>query len=463
MNREEQQGATPPHSIEAEQQILGAILIENEAYDVCAELVAEADFYADGHRKIWRAIAQQIAVGKPADAVTVVARLDAAGALESVGGIEYVGSLQMSVLTARNIEAYAKIVRERSQLRKIAAAASQLHALAVNPLGKTAAELLAEVGQVLDGLEDDGATEEVQPIGAYLAALVDRIEDRSKRGEIQGLATGLRDLDRITAGLQRGDLVLVAGRPSMGKSALAMQIAQDTALSGKSVVVFSLEMGRDQLLERMVSNVGMVNSDALRTGRLNTDEWAGVSAAFGRLQDIRLICHDAGDLSISRVRSLARKAKRKGGCDLVVVDYLQLLAPESGAENRNAEITAISRGLKLMARELDCPVIALSQLSRKVEERTNKRPVPSDLRDSGALEQDADVIALIYRDEVYHDEETNPMRGIAEIIIAKQRMGRTGTVFAEFAGEYSRFRDTSHGWRKPEPPAPRKAGKAIAA
>lgn len=439
-------GHIPPHSIEAEQSVLGAVLIDNDAFDVAGAVIGEADFYNDAHRRIWRAIAQQIALGKPADAVTITARLGESGDLDTAGGVEYVGSLPLNVTTSRNVGAYVKIVKERSLLRQIAAAAASLHALAVNPMGRTVGELVDDAAKVFDAFGQSDQTDTVQAIGSYLPDLLARIEDRMTRGEIQGLATGLRDLDKMTAGLQKGDLILIAGRPSMGKSALAMQIAQEAALAGKSVVVFSLEMSRDQLLERMISNVGAVDADALRTGQLSQGEWDGISSAFGRLRDVKLRCYDAGDATINRIRSIARRAKRGQGCDLVVLDYLQLLAPEDG-ENRNAEITVISRGLKMMARELDCPVIALSQLSRKVEERTNKRPVSSDLRDSGALEQDADVIAMLYRDEVYHEE--SEMKGCAEIIITKQRMGKTGTIYTEFAGEYSRFRDMAYGWKRP--------------
>lgn len=439
----------PPHSIDAEQNVIGSILIENEAWDVVAASLTEADFWSDQHRRIWRAVGAIIGAGKVADAVTVVARLDQSGDLEAVGGIEYIGALVGQLGTARNVQAYAKIVRERSQLRRLVSAASDLQALAMNPLGRSADELVGEAAKVLDAFGQNDDADAVKPIGEYLVNLIDRIEQRRNRGAIQGLSTSIQALDAITAGLQNGDLFLLAGRPSHGKSALAMQIAGHAAMAGHSVVVFSLEMSRDQLLERMVSNVGTVNADALRTGNLCNEEWEGVSVALSRLRDIRLLCYDAADMNVSRVRAIARRVKRKHGCALVVLDYLQLLTPEDG-ENRNAEITQISRGLKLMAKELGCPVLALSQLSRKVEERANKRPVPSDLRDSGALEQDADVIALLYQDQVYDKSDANPLKGIAEIIIAKQRMGRTGTVYTEFAGEYSRFRDMPSEWRRPE-------------
>lgn len=462
MNRDDDGLQAPPHSIEAEQNVLGAILGQNDAYDVCTALIGEGDFYLETHRAIWRAIAKQMALGRPADAVTVVARLDESNELERVGGIEYIGNLQSSIPSARNVAAYAKIVKERALLRQLAGAAMQLQGLAMNPLGKTAGELVDEAAKLFDTLGGTDSADEVKPIGSYLVRLVDSIEQRHDRGEIQGLATGLRDLDRMTAGWQRGDLILIAGRPSMGKSALAMQFAQRAAIHGKSVVVFSLEMSRDQLLERMISNIGNVDSDQLRTGALDDDGWAGVSAAMGQLLDVKLLCYDASDMTVQRVRSIARRAKRKQGCDLIVLDYLQLLTPEGENENRNAEITKISVGLKAMAKELDCPVIALSQLSRKVTERADKRPVASDLRDSGSLEQDADVIALLYRDEVYNKNDDNPWRGTAELIIDKQRMGRTGTIYLHFEGEYSRFRDMAHEWRRPEQQTKR-VGRAISA
>lgn len=452
----------PPHSTVAEQHVLGAIMLENDAFDACAAIIGPDDFYAWTHAEIWRAAAKIIGTGRRADTVTIVAELDQSNHLERVGGIEYVGGLVTQVGTAMNVEAYARIIRERSLLRQLATAATEIGALAFNPMGRKVDELVDEAARMFDALGHH-QSDDVKHIGAYLGALVDRIEARRERGAIQGLSTGLRDLDWITAGLQKSDLVLVAGRPSQGKSALAMQIAQGAAIGGRSVVVFSLEMSRDQLLERMISNAGRVDSDALRTGQLDDEGWSGISAAFGQLKDVRLLCYDASDLTVNRVRSIARRAKRRHGVDLVVVDYLQMLTPEGDNENRNAEITKISVGLKSMAKELDCPVIAVAQLSRKVEERAIKRPVMSDLRDSGALEQDADVIMLLYRDEWYNKADDNPMKGVAEIIVEKQRMGRTGTVFAAFEGEFSRFRDMAHEWRRPEIAPPKRAGRTIQA
>lgn len=425
----------PPHSIDAERAVLGAMLLDNRAFDAVAETVTEADFYASHHREIWRETVGLIERGKAADAVTVCAALR-----ERRSDVErdYVEDLQLGTATAYNARRYAEIVRERSILRRLAAAAVSIGDLAHNGLGRTSAELLQEAEALLAGLTDHVQSEDAAPIGEYLPKVVDEIEARMNRGgDIQGLSTGLRVLDDKTNGLQAGDLIVVAGRTSMGKTALSMQIAQHVALESKTVLVFSLEMPRQQLIERMLANLGRVNSHALRNGRLNDDDWSGISSAMGRLLDSKLLIDDTSPLNVTQLRARARRAKRKHGLDLIVIDYIGLM--DGDGERRHEQVADISRRLKTLAKEMSVPVLALAQLNRKSEDRTNNRPRISDLRDSGAVEQDADLVLLLYRDDYYNED--SEWKGTAEIIVAKQRMGETGTIRTLFVGENSRFAD----------------------
>ena len=434
----------PPHSLEAEQSVLGGLLLDNEAADRIGDVVSAPDFYSDAHRIIFDHVARLIGDGRPADAVTVAESLSSAGRLEHVGGLAYLGALVQSVPTAANIRHYAQIVRDRSVLRQLASTAAEIAESAYQPMGRNASQLLDEAETKVMHIAEAGSRgrKQYEKVGDLLAGVVERIEElfnREHPTDVTGIATGFSDLDRMTAGLQPGDLVIVAGRPSMGKTALAVNIGESVALESKRpVAIFSMEMGANQLAMRLIGSVGRLPSQNLRTGRLQSEDWTRLSSALGRLSEAPILIDETPALTVMELRSRARRiARAHSPLGLVIVDYLQLMQASSQGENRATEISEISRSLKALAKELHVPVIALSQLNRSLEQRPNKRPVMSDLRESGAIEQDADVILFIYRDEVYNPETQD--KGVAEIIIGKQRNGPIGTVRLTFLGEYTRF------------------------
>jgi replicative DNA helicase len=434
----------PPHSLEAEQSILGGLLLDNDAADRIGDLVSEDDFYSDAHRIIYRHVLALAADGKPVDVVTLSEALGQVQKLDYVGGLAYLGALVANVPSAANIRHYAQIVRERSILRQLAATAGEIADSAFNPLGRNARMVLDEAEAKVLHIAEQGARGQrtFQPLKDLLVSAVDRIEmlyNRDNPSDVTGVATGFADLDKETAGLQPGDLVIVAGRPSMGKTALALNIGEHVAIDLKlPVVVFSMEMGASQLAMRMIGSVGRLDQHKLRTGRLAPDDWERLSTALGRLSEAPMLIDETPALNAIEVRSRARRLQKQyGQLGLVIVDYLQLMQAQSAGENRATEISEISRSLKALAKELKVPVVALSQLNRSLEQRPNKRPVMSDLRESGAIEQDADVILFIYRDEVYNED--SPDKGTAEIIIGKQRNGPIGTVRLTFLGEHTRF------------------------
>jgi replicative DNA helicase len=434
----------PPHSLEAEQSVLGGLLLDNEAVDKVGDVLADADFYSEAHRLIYQHIYGLAAEGKPADVVTVSESLASSQKLDYVGGLSYLGALVGNVPTAANIRHYAQIVRDRSILRQLAATAGDIADAAYNPLGRSAKEVLDQAEAKVLHIAEQGSrgAQQVVTIGALLGGVVDRIEvlyNRDDPSDVTGVPTGFSDLDRFTSGLQPGDLVVVAGRPSMGKTSLALNIGEHVALAaGLPVVVFSMEMGASQLALRLIGSVGRLDQHKLRTGRLAADDWEKLTAALGRLNEAPILIDETPALNAIEVRSRARRLmKTYGKLGLVIVDYLQLMQASTSGENRATEISEISRSMKSLAKELRVPVMALSQLNRSLEQRPNKRPVMSDLRESGAIEQDADVILFIYRDEVYNPE--TPEKGVAEIIIGKQRNGPIGTVRLTFLGEYTRF------------------------
>ena len=434
----------PPHSLEAEQSVLGGLLLDNDAVDRVGDVIADADFYSDAHRHVYRAILSLAAEGKPADVVTVAEALASAQKLDYVGGLSYLGALVANVPTAANIRHYAQIVRDRSILRQLAATAGDIADAAYNPLGKSAKEVLDQAEAKVLHIAEQGArgAQQVAPIGTLLASVVDRIDtlyNRDDPSDVTGVPTGFSDLDRMTSGLQPGDLVVVAGRPSMGKTALALNMGEHVALAaGLPVVVFSMEMGAAQLALRLIGSVGRLDQHKLRTGRLAAEDWEKLTSALGRLNEAPILIDETPALNAIEVRSRARRLmKSYGKLGLVIVDYLQLMQATTTGENRATEISEISRAMKSLAKELKVPVMALSQLNRSLEQRPNKRPVMSDLRESGAIEQDADVILFIYRDEVYNPETQD--KGVAEIIVGKQRNGPIGTVRLTFLGEYTRF------------------------
>jgi len=434
----------PPHSLEAEQSVLGGLLLDNDRADSVGDVITEADFYSEAHRLIYRHIVGLITDSRPADVVTLAEALSSAQKLDYVGGLAYLAALVQNVPTAANIRHYAHIVRERSVLRQLAAAAGQIAEAAYNPLSRSAREVLDEAEAAVLHIAEQGArsSQGFEPIGKLLATVVEHIEtlyNRDDPSPVTGVATGFSDLDKETAGLQPGDLIVVAGRPSMGKTALALNFAEHVALGLKlPVAIFSMEMGASQLALRMIGSVSRLDQQLLRTGRIAHDDWAKLSNALGRLHDAPILIDETPALTAIEVRSRARRAmKQYGMLGLVVVDYLQLMQATTTGENRATEISEISRSMKALAKELKVPVVALSQLNRSLEQRPNKRPVMSDLRESGAIEQDADVILFIYRDEVYNPE--TPDKGTAEIIIGKQRNGPIGMVRLTFLGEYTRF------------------------
>ena len=434
----------PPHSLEAEQSVLGALLLDNDAADKIGDVVAATDFYSEAHRLIFEHVVRLISAAQPADAVTLAESLSSAGRLEQIGGLAYLGALVSGVPTAANIRHYAQIVRDRSVLRQLASTAAEIAESAYQPMGRNASQLLDEAETKVMHIAEAGARGRKQyaKVGDLLVGVVERIEElysREHPTDVTGLATGFTDLDKITAGLQAGDLVIVAGRPSMGKTALAINIGEHVALADKRpVAIFSMEMGANQLALRLIASVGRLDSTNLRTGKLQADDWTRLSNALGRLNDAPILIDETPALTVMELRSRARRiARAHAPLGLVVVDYLQLMQASSQGENRATEISEISRSLKALAKELAVPVIALSQLNRSLEQRPNKRPVMSDLRESGAIEQDADVILFIYRDEVYNED--TPDKGVAEIIVAKQRNGPIGTVRLTFLGEFTRF------------------------
>jgi replicative DNA helicase len=442
----------PPHSVEAEQSVLGGLLLEASALDKITDLVTDEDFYRQEHRLIFRQILRLSEQAKPVDVITVAEALEIAGELDKVGGLPYLGGLAQNVPSAANIRRYGEIVRERSIMRKLAEVGSDIASSAYNPTGRDAAQLLDEAESKVFEIAEAGSKgkQGFVAMPPLLTEVVERIETlygRDNPSDITGTATGFTDLDRITSGLQAGDLIIVAGRPSMGKTALAINIAENVAMDSKlPVAIFSMEMGATQLAMRMLGSVGKLNQQDLRTGRLHDDDWGRLTHALGKLNDAPIHIDESAALSALDLRARSRRLHRQSnGLGLIVVDYLQLMSSNVGkaSENRATEISEISRSLKALAKELHVPVIALSQLNRSLEQRPNKRPVMSDLRESGAIEQDADLILFIYRDEVYNSDSSD--KGKAEIIIGKQRNGPIGKVELAFRGEYTRFDNLAPG------------------
>jgi replicative DNA helicase len=430
----------PPHSVEAEQSVVGGLLLDNGAWDRVSDIVTANDFYRREHRLIFDAIATLCQQASPADIVTVCEQLEKSSDLDSVGGLSYVASLANNTPSAANIVAYCNIVRERSVLRQLLRASSDITATTYQPDGRAVSELLDYAEQRILEISEQGPRRgEVKPISKLLSEAVDRIDTLFRsQSSITGVSTGFVDLDDKTSGLQPSDLVIIAGRPSMGKTSFAMNIAENAAVGNKvPVAVFSMEMPGSQLAMRMMSSLGRINAHRMRTGKLEDEDWPRLTSAVSLLNEAPIFIDDTPGLTPLDLRARARRIKREHGLGMIIVDYLQLMQSGESEENRATEISAITRSLKGLAKELSVPVIAMSQLNRSVESRNDKRPVMSDLRESGAIEQDADVILFIYRDEVYNPE--SPDKGKAEIIIGKQRNGPIGTVALTFLGEYTKF------------------------
>lgn len=434
----------PPHSIEAEQSVLGGLLLDNAAWDRIADFLRDDDFYRYDHRVIFQHIAKLINASRPADVITVFESLTNIGKAEDVGGLSYLNALAQNTPSAANIRRYAEIVRDRGVLRKLITVADEISGKAFSPQGKEVKQILDEAESQIFSIAEEGARgaqgfQAIKPLLAQVVERVDELYNRDGGNDITGVPTGFSDLDRMTSGLQPGDLIIVAGRPSMGKTAFSVNIGENVAIeSGLPVAIFSMEMGGVQLAMRMLGSVGQLDQHRLRTGRLSDEDWPRLTHAIQKMNEAQMYIDESPGLNSIELRARARRLARQcGKLGLIIVDYLQLMAPTSAGENRATEISEISRSLKALAKELGCPVIALSQLNRSVEQRQNRRPVMSDLRESGAIEQDADLILFIYRDEVYNPDSSE--RGTAEIIVGKQRNGPIGSVRLTFMGQYTKF------------------------
>ncbi len=432
----------PPNSMQAEQSVLGGLLLDNETWDTVADRVGENDFYRKDHRLIFRTISELANRQEPFDVITISEALDATDDLQEANGLAYLSMLAKDTPSAANIAAYADIVRDRSVLRQLIHVGTDISDSAFKTEGRETAELLELAERRVFEIAEQRQRGQggFTAIKSLLAEAVDKIEMLfEQEGNITGAGTGFTDLDEMTSGLQPADLIIVAGRPSMGKTTIAMNMAENIAIKGdKPVAVFSMEMPGDSLAMRMMSSLGRIDQHKVRTGKLDDDEWPRLTSAINILADTKLFIDDTPALTPTEVRSRARRLTRDHGqLGLIVLDYLQLMQSPSSGENRVQQISDISRGLKALAKELNVPVIALSQLNRNLEQRPNKRPVMSDLRESGSIEQDADVIMFVYRDEVYNED--SPDKGMAELIIGKQRNGPIGTVRLTFLGQYTRF------------------------
>lgn len=437
----------PPHSIEAEQSIIGGLMLDHGAFEKIEHRLSEADFYRHEHRLLYRAIVQLARRQQPFDVVMVLDFLKSTQTLDDVGGEAYLFELAHNTPSVANIHAYAEIVREKSVQRQLIAVASDIADSAYEPGERVITELLdfaeTKVFAIAEQTASEGGPEAIKSILVRTVERIDALYHSS--APVTGLATGLQDLDELTTGLQPADLIIVAGRPSMGKTTLAMNMAEHVAIkASQPVLVFSMEMPADALAMRMMSSLGRIDQHKLRTGKLEDQDWPRVTSAVHMLSEAPLFIDDTPALSPVELRARARRlVKEHGSLGLIVVDYLQLMRVTGvKVENRTAEISEISRSLKALAKELSVPVIALSQLNRSLEQRQDKRPVMSDLRESGAIEQDADLICFIYRDEVYHEDSLD--KGCAEIIVAKQRNGPIGRVKVAFLGQYTRFEDLAY-------------------
>ncbi|WP_315360205.1 replicative DNA helicase [Neisseria bacilliformis] len=440
----------PPHSVEAEQSVLGGLLLENSAWDRIADVVAGEDFYRHEHRIIFRTITALINENRPADVITVQEFLERSDEIEAAGGFNYLISLAQNTPSAANIRRYAEIVRERAIMRRLAEVGTEIARNAYNPEGRDAAQLLDEAENKVFQIAESTAKSKqgFLQLPDLLQEVVERIDmlyARDNPDEVTGIATGFVDLDKKTSGLQPGDLIIVAGRPSMGKTAFSLNIAEHVAVEGKlPVAVFSMEMGGAQLVMRMLGSVGRLDQHVLKTGKLQDEHWGRLNEAVIKLSDAPMFIDETAGLTALELRARARRLARQfnGRLGLIVIDYLQLMESSGRTDNRAAALGEISRSLKSLAKELQVPIIALSQLSRSVEQRTDKRPMMSDLRESGAIEQDADLIMFMYRDEYYNPE--SPMKGLAECIIGKHRNGPVGKIHLTWMGQFTKFDNAAY-------------------
>ena len=431
----------PPNSTEAEQSLLGGLMLDNNAWEKIADIIVKDDFYRKDHQIIFNGISKLIESAEACDVVTLSEFLDNNGELDSVGGLEYLATLANETPGSANVISYAKILREHSVNRSLIAAGNEISGSAFANDGRTASELIDHAERLVFEIAEKGARGKLgfQHLGQVLPSTIDRIELLSQSdGDITGVTTGFKEFDKLTAGLQSSDLIIIAGRPSMGKTTLAVNIAENAAIGSEvPTAIFSMEMPKEQLAFRMISSLGRVDQSQLRTGKFPDEDWSRINTAVQLMSEAPIYIDDSPALSPTEIRARARRLKRESGLGLIVLDYIQLMQVHGNTENRATEISEISRSLKALAKELEVPIIALSQLNRSVESRTDKRPIMSDLRESGALEQDADLIVFIYRDEVYNPD--SPRKGIADISIAKQRNGPIGDFPLTFVGRYTKF------------------------
>lgn len=437
----------PPQSVEAEQAVLGGLMLAPDAYDRIADQLVEEDFYRRDHQLIYRAIRELAERSRPFDAVTLGEWFDSQGLSEQVAGGAYLIELASTTPSAANIAAYAEIVRDKAVMRKLIEVGTEIVNDGFQPDGRDSGEILAKAEQQVFAIAEAGARgrTDFTPVTKALSEAFDVLQSRyANGGAVTGLPTGYTEFDEMTAGLQNTDLLILAARPAMGKTTFALNIAEHVAFrTKKAVAVFSMEMSASQLALRLISSVGRVNAQRLRSGQLEDEDWARVTGAIRQLREVKIFIDDTPGLSPEVLRAKSRRLKREHDLGLIVIDYLQLMSVPGNSENRATEISEISRSLKHLAKELNLPVIALSQLNRSLEQRADKRPVMADLRESGAIEQDADIIIFIYRDD-YYNKETSPDKGLAEVIIGKQRSGPTGSLKLKFFGEYTRFDNLSH-------------------
>ena len=434
----------PPHSIEAEQSLIGGLLIDNAAWDRIGDVVRETDFYRDDHRRIFRHIGKLIQQGRPADVVTVYESIEQSNEVDQTGGLGYLGEIANATPSAANIRRYGEIVRERAILRQLVTVGDEIAGNALNPAGRDVKTLLDDAEQRIFQIAEAGNRSNngfvaIQPLLGEVVARMETLLARDSQSDITGVATGFVDLDRMTAGLQAGDMIVVAGRPSMGKTAFALNIAEHVGVELRlPVAIFSLEMSGPQIATRFLSSVGRIDQSKLRTGRLTDDEWERLTVALGKLHEAPIHIDETGAINSTDLRARARRLHRQfGKLGLIIIDYLQLMSANRDGENRATEMSEISRSIKALAKELQVPIVALSQLSRKVEERNDKRPLMSDLRESGAIEQDADIILMMYREEYYKPDTQD--KGTAEVIIGKHRNGPVGKVRLTFINEFAKF------------------------
>ncbi|MEL7648564.1 MAG: replicative DNA helicase [Sedimentibacter sp.] len=432
-------GKVPPHNAEAEQTVLAAAMIDHLAVEKIINLLNNEDFYYEANREIFDSIKQVHIQNIPVDVLTVSEELKKRGKIDYIGGFEYLAKLTENIITSKNVEAYCNIIREKSTLRKLISASNEIIEKGYRENDEV--QKIIELAESrIFAISQNRSINSFTEIKDVLMNVFNQLEERAmNKGSLTGITTGYDDLDRMTSGLQRSDLILLAARPSMGKTALALNIAMNAVKTGASVAMFSLEMSKEQYVQRIISMESMVESTKLRTGNLEDDDWSRLISVMSTISNYNVFIDDTASVSLFEVMSKCRRLKLERGLDLIVIDYLQLMTDGGkGGDNRQQEISNISRGLKALARELDCPVIALSQLSRAPELRQDHRPIMSDLRESGAIEQDADVVMMLYRDEYYFKEESEK-KGITDVIIAKHRNGPVGTVELAWIGQYTKF------------------------